>query len=100
MNASSPPIHPTHAFQTLANLHLSDYDLLATEINNYSYAVRTRTGRTTFSASEVRILFARMLDIMALVPQVTASEPQDLDNLKSLEDAMKKPQAQITKRRV
>ncbi len=97
---TTSPIHPTTAFATLSNLHLTDYDLLATEINNYAYAIRTRTGRTTFTASEVRVLFNRMLDIMDLTPQVTASEPQDLDQLKSIEDAMKEPLPQITKRRV
>lgn len=100
MNAPSSPPHPTLAFQVLANLHEGDYDLLSTEINHYIYAIRTRTGRTTLSAREARVLFNRMLDIMVLVPQVTTNEPQDLDQLKSLEEAMAEPPAQITKRRV
>lgn len=100
MTTTSPPPHPTLAFQVLSNLHLAEYDLLATEINNYAYAIRTRTGRTTFTAQEVRVLFNRMLDIMVLTPQVTANEPQDLDKLKTLEDAMAEPTPQITKRRV
>lgn len=94
-----PSVHPTLAFQVLSNLHSTDYDLLATEINNYAYAVRTRTGRTTFTALEARVLFNRMLDIMVLVPHVTAAEPQDLDQMKTLEDAMKEP-PKIEKRRV
>ena len=93
-------VHSTVAFTSLSNLHPTDYDLLATEINNYAYAIRTRTGRTTFTAKETRILFNRMLDIMVLAPQVTTGEAQDLDQLKSLEDAMNEAPPQITKRRV
>lgn len=96
---SSPPPHPTLAFQVLSNLHLTEYDLLATEINNYAYAIRTRTGRTTFTATEARVLFNRMLDIMVLRPEPTANEPQDLDNLKAVEAAIVEP-AKIEKRRV
>lgn len=97
MNAPPSP-HPTLAFQVLSNLHISDYDLLATEINNYIYAVRTRTGRTTLSAREVRVLFNRMLDIMVLIPQITAENPQDLDEMKTLEDAVKEPSPQVMRR--
>ncbi len=97
---TAPLVHASHALESLSNLHLSEYDLLATEVNNYAYAIRTRTGRTTFTALEVRVLFNRMLDIMVLKPQVTANEPQDLDEMKTLEDAMAEPPAQITKRRV
>lgn len=97
---TSPPIHPTAALQSLSNLHLTDYDLLANEINNYSYALRSRAGRTTFTAEEVRVLFNRMLDVMSLTPQVTANEPQDMDHVKGLNEAMHEPLPQITKRRV
>ena len=102
MNSPStpPPIHPTAALQLLSNLHLTDYDLLANEINGYAHAIRSRAGRTTFTAEEVRVLFNRMLDVMTLAPAVTANEPQDMDRLKSLQDVMNEPLPQITKRRV
>ena len=77
------PPHPTLAFQVLSNLHAHDYDLLATEINNYAYAIRTRTGRTTFTAKELRVLFNRMLDIMVLKPEIV----NELDQLTTFESA-------------
>jgi hypothetical protein len=95
-----PLVHPSHALESLSNLHIAEYDLLATEVNNYAYALRTRTGRTTFTALEVRVLFNRMLDIMVLKPEVTANEPQDLDKVKSLEDTMNEVPKAIEKRRV
>lgn len=95
-----PLVHPSHALDSLSNLHQTDYDLLATELNSYAYALRTRTGRTTFTALEIRVLFNRMLDIMVLTPQVTAGEAQDLDEMKTLEDAMKETPKQVTNRRV
>lgn len=97
---TSPSVHPTAALESLSNLHQTDYDLLSTEINNYAYAIRTRTGRTTFTALEVRVLFNRMLDIMVLKPQVTANEPQDLDEVKTLEDAMAEAPPKLPTRRV
>jgi hypothetical protein len=95
-----PPIHPTHAFHVLANLHPTEYDLLATEINNYAYAIRTRTGRTTFTAQEARVLFNRMMDIMVLKPEATANEPQDLDQMKKHENAIDESAPKQLPRRV
>lgn len=97
---TTPFVHPTAALEALSNLHAGEYDLLSTEINNYAYAIRARTGRTTFTALEVRVLFNRMLDIMVLKPQPTAQEPQDLDQMKSLEDAMAEPAPKLPTRRV
>ena len=98
MTQPSTP-HFSIALDALAHLPVVEYDLLARELNVYAEAIRTRAGRTQFTAAEMQTLIMRMWDVARITPdkdrEPLSTNPVNLDDLS---EAMAKP-GQITKRR-
>lgn len=79
MTAQQP--HFSVALHILASLPAGEHDLLARELNVYSEAIRSRAGRTSFTANELQTLLWRMYDVARIVPAVTAAQAVDMDEL-------------------